>query len=111
VPGVAGRGGAPLPRQEPGPYQDWAKQKGQESFNRRGVDDPMARCLMAGTPRTTTVGPFPMQIVQTPTQVVILYELLHTFRVIPLNAKHPDELEPTYMRDSVLGDHPETGQP
>jgi hypothetical protein len=66
---------------------------------------------MAGTPRTTMVGLFPMQVVQTPTQVVILYELLHTFRVIPLNAKHPDELEPTYMDDSVLGDHPKTGQP
>jgi len=92
--------GAPPPR-EPAPYQDWAKPKVQESFDRRGIDDPMARCLMAGTPRTTTVGLFPMQIVQTPTQVVILYELLHAFRVIPLNAKHPDDMEPTYMGDSV----------
>jgi hypothetical protein len=99
APGAAARG--PAPAREPAPYQDWAKAKVQESFDRRGIDDPMARCLMAGTPRTTTVGLFPMQIVQTPTQVVILYELLHAFRVIPLNAKHPDDLEPTYMGDSV----------
>jgi hypothetical protein len=94
-------GGGPAPVREPAPYQDWARAKVQESFNRRGIDDPMARCLMAGTPRTTTVGLFPMQIVQTPAQVVILYELLHAFRVIPLNAKHPDDLEPGYMGDSV----------
>jgi hypothetical protein len=86
---------------EPAPYQDWAKAKVQESFDRRGIDDPVARCLMPGTPRTTTVGLFPMQIVQTPVQVVILYELFHEFRIIPLNAKHPDDLEPTYMGDSV----------
>jgi hypothetical protein len=73
----------------------------QESFDRRGIDDPMARCLMAGVPRTTTVGLFPMQIVQTPTQVIILYELFHSFRVIPINAKHPDDMVPSYMGDSV----------
>ncbi len=28
-----------------------------------------------------------MRVVQTPTQVIMLYELLHAFRVIPLNAK------------------------
>jgi hypothetical protein len=101
APAGTGRGrGAPPPR-EPAPYQDWAKPKVQESFDRRGIDDPIARCLMAGIPRTTTVGLFPMQIVQTPTQVIMLYELLHAFRVIPLNAKHPDDLEPGYMGDSA----------
>jgi hypothetical protein len=94
-----GRGAAPA--REPAPYQDWAKAKVQESFNRRGIDDPDARCLMAGTPRSTTIGLFPMQIVQTPTQVIILYEVFHAFRVIPLNAKHPDDLESSYMGDSV----------
>jgi len=47
------------------------------------------------------VGLFPMQIVQTPQQIVILYEYMNVFRVIPLNAKHPDDLVPTYMGDSV----------
>jgi len=96
----AGRGPAPQ-RPEPPPYQEWAKSKVQESFNRRAIDDPDARCLMAGIPRSTTIGLFPMQIVQTPTQVVMLYEVFHAFRVIPINAKHPDDLEPSYMGDSV----------
>ena len=101
APAGAGRAATAFPAREPAPYQDWAKPKVQESFDRRGIDDPMARCLMGGIPRTTTVGLFPMQIVQTPTQVIMLYELFHSFRVIPLNAKHPDDLEPTYMGDSV----------
>ena len=47
------------------------------------------------------LGLFPIQIVQTPQQVVILYEYMTIFRVIPLNAKHRDDVEPTYMGDSV----------
>jgi hypothetical protein len=83
------------------PYQDWAAAKVLDSFNRRGVDDPMARCLLPGIPRTTTMGLFPMQIVQTPQQIVMLFEVFHAFRVIPIAAKHPDDLEPSYMGDSV----------
>jgi hypothetical protein len=72
-----------------------------ESFNRRAIDDPTALCLPPGVPRATIVGLFPMQIVQTPQQIVMLYEYMNVFRVIPLNAKHPDDLEPSYMGDSV----------
>jgi hypothetical protein len=86
---------------EPAPYQEWAAKKVLESFNRRGVDDPMARCLSPGVPRTTTMGLFPMQIVQTPQQVVMLFEVFHVFRVIPIDAKHPEDLESSYMGDSV----------
>jgi hypothetical protein len=89
------------PTREPAPYQEWAAKKVLDSFNRRGVDDPMARCLPPGVPRTTTMGLFPMQIVQTPTQIVMLFEVFHVFRVIPLDAKHPDDLESSYMGDSV----------
>jgi hypothetical protein len=89
----AGRAGAP--------YQDWAAKKVLESFNRRGVDDPTSRCLPAGIPRSVMLGLFPQQIVQTPTQVVILYEYMSTFRVIPFGTKHPDDLLPSYMGNSV----------
>jgi hypothetical protein len=89
----AGREGAP--------YQPWAAQKVLEAFNRRGIDDPTARCLPAGIPRTIMLGLFPQQIVQTPTQIVMLYEYMNVFRVIPLNAKHPDDLLPSYMGNSV----------
>jgi hypothetical protein len=86
---------------EGAPYQPWAAKKVLESFNKRGIDDPTARCLPAGIPRLHSFGLFPVQIVQTPRQVIILYEYMNVFRVIPLNAKHPDDAEPTYMGDSV----------
>jgi hypothetical protein len=82
-------------------YQPWAAAKVAESFNRRGVDEPMVRCLPPGVPRTTLMGLFPMQIVQTPKMIVMLFEVFHQFRLIPIDAKHPDDLDPSYMGDSV----------
>ena len=89
----AGRAGAP--------YQDWAAKKVLESFNRRGIDDPTAQCLPGGIPRSVTLGLFPQQFVQTPTQLVILYEYMNVFRVVPFTAKHPDDIIPSYMGNSV----------
>src|SRR5215471_3229258 len=86
---------------EGAPYQPWAAQKVLEAFNRRGIDDPTAQCLPAGLPRTVMLGLFPQQIVQTPTQIVMLYEYMNVFRVIPLNAKHPDDIIPSYTGNSV----------
>ena len=85
----------------PAPYQPSAAKKVVESFNNRDIDDPTARCLPAGIPRLHSIGLFPMQIVQTPTQIVMLYEYTNVFRVIPLNAKHPEDIEPSYLGDSV----------
>jgi hypothetical protein len=89
----AGREGAP--------YQDWAAKKVLEAYNRRGIDDPTAQCLPGGLPRSVMLGLFPQQIVQTPTQIVMLYEYMNVFRVIQMNAKHPDDLIPAYMGHSV----------
>src|SRR5262245_16013503 len=85
----AGRAGAA--------YQEWAAQKVLEAFNRRGIDDPTGKCLPAGIPRSVMLGLFPQQFVQTPTQLVILYEYMSTYRVIPFDAKHPDDMLPSYM--------------
>jgi hypothetical protein len=85
----------------PAPYQPWAAKKVLEFYNRRGIDDPVGLCLPPGIPRLNIVGLFPFQIVQTPQQIVILYEYMHSYRVIPLNTKHPDDVAPTYMGDSV----------
>jgi hypothetical protein len=89
----AGRAGAP--------YQDWAAKKVLEAFERRGIDDPTGHCLPAGIPRSVMLGLFPQQIVQTPTQIVILYEYLSAFRVIPFGTQHPTDLLPSYMGNSV----------
>ena len=89
----AGREGAP--------YQPWAAQKVLEAFNRRGIDDPTSRCLPAGIPRTIMLGLFPQQFVQTPTQVVMMYEYMNVFRAIPITTKHREDLIPSYMGDSI----------
>jgi hypothetical protein len=89
----AGREGAP--------YQEWAAKKVLEAFNRRGIDDPTGLCLPPGIPRTVMLGLFPQQFIQTPTQIVILYEYMSAFRVVPLNAQHPDDMIPSYMGNSV----------
>ena len=86
---------------EAAPYQPWAAQKVLEAFNRRGIDDPTALCLPAGLPRTVMLGLFPQQFIHTPKQVVMLYEYMNVFRVIPIDAKHRDDLIPSYMGDSV----------
>jgi hypothetical protein len=86
---------------EKAPYQPWAAQKVLESYRNRGIDDPAAHCLPPGIPRTSALGLFPTQIIQTPKQIVILYEYMHEYRVIPINAKHPDDAMPSYMGDSV----------
>ena len=85
----------------PAPYQPWAAERVLASYKRRGIDDPAGLCLPLGIPRIALVGLFPIQIVQTPTQIVMLYEYMSVFRVIPLNAAHPDDIVPTYMGDPV----------
>jgi hypothetical protein len=89
----AGREGAP--------YQPWAAKKVLEAFNRRGIDDPTSRCLPAGIPRTVTLGLFPQQFVQTPTQIIMLYEYMNVFRVIPFASKHPDDIIPSYLGSAI----------
>ena len=89
------------PGAEAAPYQPWAVKKVLEAFSRRGIDDPTTFCLPPGLPRANNVSLFPIQIVQTPQQIVFLYEYMSLFRVIPLNAKHPDDLLPSYMGNSV----------
>jgi hypothetical protein len=86
---------------EPPPYQPWAAKKVLEYYNRRGIDDPTGLCLPPGLPRVNLVTIFPIQIIQTPTQIAFLYEYMNTFRVVPLNAKHPDDIVPGYFGDSV----------
>lgn len=86
---------------EAAPYQPWAAKKVLEAFNRRGIDDPTGLCLPPGVPRASMLGLYPQQIVQTPQQIVILYEYMNAFRIIPLNATHPDDVLPSYMGNSV----------
>jgi hypothetical protein len=81
------------------PYQDWAAAK-QKTFT--VLDDPTSKCLLPGVPRITGM-PMPLEIVQTPKEVVILYESFRAYRRIPIDPQlqHPEDLTPTWMGDSV----------
>ena len=75
------------------PYQAWAR---AELENRaqphRGYDDPTAHCFVAGVPRSHYV-PAPVQILQPPGYVVMLFERM-SWRQIPLDGRAhlPDHL-------------------
>ena len=81
------------------PYQPWAAQKALEAFNRRNVDDLVARCIPELDLGAGAL--YPNQFVQTPQLVVILIESRHVFRLIPLNEPHPDDLDSSWLGDSV----------
>jgi hypothetical protein len=76
------------------------------SIGPRGVtlaetNDPVYKCFPSGTPYVY-FNPFPVQIVQTPKEVIILYEYDHTVRHIYIDGrKHPDDVTPTYMGHSI----------
>jgi hypothetical protein len=95
------RSSSEAPAGGPAPYKPDVAKKVLELYNRRGFDDPNARCLPPGVPRIFSSGLFPIQIVQTPKLVVVLYEYMDLFRIIPLNTNHPDDVVATYMGDSV----------
>ncbi len=80
-------------RREPIAFQPWAAKKNAEFVARQRVDEPTARCLSAGVVRLTSTAFFPLQFVQTPGQMVILYEWDHFFRVIPTDGR-PQEKDP-----------------
>jgi len=105
VPGVPAQrkpGDVTASARDPIPFRPEALARARELINRRSVDDPQTYCLPQASPRTTPTALFPMQIVQTPTQVVVLYEYFELFRVIPIDGRgHPDDVEPTFMGDSV----------
>jgi hypothetical protein len=59
-------------------------------------------CLTNGMPLLMSGDTvFPFQVVQSPGQVTLLFELFHIYRVIRLDRGHPNELDPTYLGDSV----------
>jgi hypothetical protein len=84
-------------KREPISFQPWAQQRHDAFVARKLADNPTARCLSPGLINLTTVNFFPIQLVQTPGQMVILYEWDHFFRVIPTDGRQqtddPDPLQ------------------
>jgi hypothetical protein len=80
-------------------------EKGRQIYAERTAnfqkDDPNLHCLPSGLPRAGGT-PYPLKIMQTPDEVVFLYEGgLHTFRIIPTDGR-PHKPDPwTWYGDSV----------
>ena len=78
------------------PIQEWAL---KATIERSSKDDPEALCLPTGVPRQA---PYPWRIVQTPTHIYFLFEgNIHSYRQILLDAKHPEDPDPTWYGYSV----------
>jgi hypothetical protein len=72
---------------------------GQQKFSQ--FDGKMDPCLPVGITRLANA-PDPIQIVQTPQRVVILYESWHSFRSIPTDGiNHSINPDPTWLGTSV----------
>jgi len=63
------------------PYRPEALAKKKENFKNRRTLDPEAKCYMPGIPRATYM-PYPFQIVQTPKDILMVYEYATASRLI-----------------------------
>lgn len=59
-------------------------------------------CMPAGLPVMMSPDPdLPLEILETPRQVTVLFGNFGTFRLIHMNAKHPEDPDPGYFGNSV----------
>ncbi len=83
-------------------YMSEKPSNGPRTHSLKETDDPVLKlCLPPGTPRIY-LQPFPFQIVQTPKEILMLFEYDHTIRQIFMDGRpHPEDLTPTYMGHSI----------
>lgn len=67
----------------------------------KGADDPLARCLPPGNPRTMNQTGFPFNIVQGQKYYTVMFEWNHLPRVIYMDIPHFENLGPGYFGQSV----------
>ncbi len=70
------------------PYLPAALEKKKHNFENRRTDDPEAKCYMPGIPRANYM-PYPFQIVQSPTDILFVYEYATANRLV--NMGKPEE--------------------
>jgi hypothetical protein len=89
------------------PLTEWGKQQMATNKPPRGdnqttaSNDPVDQCFPPGIPRLY-YHPFPMEILQVPGRVVMVFEYDHFVRFIYTDGrKHPDDLVSTWMGDAI----------
>jgi hypothetical protein len=82
------------------PYQPWAAERRKENGAVRATADPESQCNLPGVPRITYM-PYPFQILQTSTNVMLLYEYVHALRNVYVDGtSHPPGHIDWWMGDS-----------
>jgi hypothetical protein len=81
------------------PFTPWAEAKFKATDPQ--TNDPNLACLPMGIPRFMIAVPYPMEILQMPTRVVIIHEGPQAMRQIYMNRQHPKDLDPTYSGDAI----------
>ena len=84
------------------PMQPWAKAVHDDrATGARAKEEPDANCLPQGVPKIDAA-PVPWKIIQTPSEIVILYEAFTQFRQIFLDGrKLPEDPNPTWLGYSI----------
>lgn len=81
------------------PFTPWAETKFKATDLK--TNDPNLACLPLGLPRFMISVPYPMEIFQVPTRVIMIQEGPQTMRQIYMNRQHPKDLDATYSGDSI----------
>jgi len=68
------------------PYQAAANEQRRKNFANRRTEDPEAKCFMPGVPRATYL-PHPFQILQSDTDVMIVYQFAGAVRTIQMGKR------------------------
>jgi hypothetical protein len=71
------------------PYKPEARARQQENFKNRFAEDPEIKCYMPGVPRATYL-PYPFQIVQGNTKILIVYGFADANRIVHLDKAKPE---------------------
>jgi hypothetical protein len=70
------------------PYQPWAAEKVKDTFEHHLADEPELHCFLSGVPKQIYVQ-FGFEILQPPGNVVMNWEFMHAYRIIPTdNRQH-----------------------
>jgi hypothetical protein len=85
----------------PMPMRPWANAVFLHRQATKGKEDPDANCTLPGVPRIDSV-PNPFKILQSPEEVVILYEAFTTFRQVFMDGRGlPEDPQPAWNGYSV----------
>jgi hypothetical protein len=82
------------------PYQPWAAARKRENAENWLARDPEIKCFMPGVPRATYM-PYPFQITQSPSHIMMAYEFADSGRTIYMGTAPDENSIDSFMGHSV----------